>query len=114
MKILKFCNRLHTISISAAAVLKSFETAYSIEGKCRQFVTEDRCVLNTIVMGYERVKEMMRTYEAYGNRCGRENIARMLEEEDSDSIEKVSKAVGSEALVGQKTSGNLNRFKEEF
>ena len=33
-------------------------------------------------MAEERVKEMMQTYEAYGNRYGREDIARMLEEEE--------------------------------
>ena len=53
-------------------------------------------------MADERLKEMMRTYEAYGNRYGRADIARMLKEESSDNIEEIPNAVGSEAFMGQK------------
>ena len=64
-------------------------------------------------MADDRLKEMMRTYEAYGNRYGREDIARMVEGEESESVEEVPKLVGSEAFVGEKTDGNLNGLEEE-
>ena len=40
-------------------------------------------------MAEERVKKIMQTYEAYGKRYGREDIARMLEEEESESVKEL-------------------------
>ena len=40
-------------------------------------------------MAEERVKEMMRTYEVYRNRYGKEDSARMLEEEESESVKEL-------------------------
>ena len=66
----------------------------------RRRMQEGRAVEIGDRMAEDRMKEMMRTYEAYGNRSGRVDIARMLEEEESESVEEVPKPVGSEAVLG--------------
>ena len=62
-------------------------------------------------MDEDRVKKMMRTYEAYRNRYEREDIERVLEEKKSESVEEGPKMVGSEAFVGEKTVLNRNRLE---
>ena len=79
----------------------------------RSKTKKDRAVEIRDLMVDERVKEMMRTYEAYGNRYGSEDITRMLEKEGSNNIEEIRNAVGSESLVGQKSSVNRNRSGEK-
>ena len=80
----------------------------------RRRMQEGRAVEIGDRMAEDRMKEMMRTYEAYGNRYGREDIARMLEEEESESVEEVPKPVGSEAVLGEKNVGNRNGLEEEM
>ena len=36
---------------------------------------------------------MMLTYESYGKRCGRENVEKILEEEDSENEEEIPNEV---------------------
>ena len=79
----------------------------------RSKTQEDRSVEIGNQIADDRLKEMIRTYEAYGNWYGREDIARMLEEEGYDNREEIPKAVGSEALVRQERSGNRNGSGEE-
>ena len=60
-----------------------------------------------------RLEEMMQPYEDYVNRYGRDDIERMLEEDESENGEEIPNAAGMEPLEEQDESVNRNISSEE-